>query len=286
ENWDTETLVLHLQEQGLKLDDEDFAIIRKEKIVGLDFLDLTEEKFRSYGLAGGPAMRLAKEANALKTAPKRPFSSYHSLKEVLAKYGIDDNRITAIPQFTPDIHKLDDNDEELLHCIKEIKHRLGNMGTVADSNEAMRCSYIESILHASVRIVMHLTEKGLLLIPQLEVSGGESHGRVDYAVKKIVDTMVEDIICVTEGKQNQAGIGIAQNLMQCESSEQTNRRKRKVDEAFRDSYYEYLYGIVSTASDWYFLLYSSEGIWCTSKTEYHISLTESALDDDTDLPES
>src|SRR5438128_3080191 len=62
-----------------------------------------------------------------------------------------------------------------------------------------------------------------------------------------------------------------------------NRRKRKVDEAFGDSYYDYLYGIVSTATDWYFLLYSSEGIWCTSKTEYHISLTESALDDDTDL---
>jgi hypothetical protein len=66
------------------------------------------------------------------------------------------------------------------------------MGTVADNNEAMRCSYIESILHASIRIVTHLTEKGLILIPQLEVSGGKSHGRVDYAVKKILDTMVEE----------------------------------------------------------------------------------------------
>ncbi|CAG8538770.1 15042_t:CDS:2 [Acaulospora morrowiae] len=223
ENWDTETLVLHLQEQGLKLDDEDFAIIRKEKIDGQVFLDMTEEKFRSYGLAGGPAMKLTKEAKALKTMPIRPFSSYNSLKEVLAKYGIDDNRITTIPQFTPDIHKLDDNDEEFLHCIKEIKHRLGNMGTVADSNEVMRCSYIESILHASVRIVMHLTEKGLILIPQLEVSGSESHDRVDYAIKKILDTLIEKIICITECKQNQAGVGIAQNLMQCESSEQLEK---------------------------------------------------------------
>ncbi|CAG8463875.1 2909_t:CDS:2 [Acaulospora morrowiae] len=116
EYWDTETLILHLQEQGLKLDDEDFAIIRKEKIVGLDFLDLTEEKFRSYGLAGGPAMRLAKEANALKTAPKRPFSSYRSLKEVLAKYDLN-NGVTSIPQFKPAVL---DNDTDLRKGVKRV----------------------------------------------------------------------------------------------------------------------------------------------------------------------
>ncbi|CAG8511681.1 7827_t:CDS:2 [Paraglomus brasilianum] len=121
ENWDTETLVLCLQEQDLKLNEKHFDIIRNEEINGLSFLDMTEEKFR--------------------------------------------------------------------------------------------------------------------------------HGRVGYAVKKILDTIVEEIICITEGKQNQAGIGIAQNLMQCESSEQMNRRKRKVDGAFGDSYYDYLCGIVSIDDD-------------------------------------
>src|SRR4051812_49838365 len=61
-----------------------------------------------------------------------------------------------------------------------------------------------------------------------------------------------------------------------------NKKKRKVDEAF-DSDYEYVYGIVSTGTDWYFILHSTEGIYSTSKTEYQISLTKDALKDDTEL---
>ena len=46
-------------------------------------------------------MRLAKEAKALKDNTKRPFSSYRSLSEVLAKYDINSDSITSIPQFAP-----------------------------------------------------------------------------------------------------------------------------------------------------------------------------------------
>ena len=64
---------------------------------------------------------------------------------------------------------------ELQQCIKEIKRRLGNMGTLlADSNEAMRCEYISAILHASLYIVKRITNKELTLAPQLEVVGEES----------------------------------------------------------------------------------------------------------------
>ena len=61
-----------------------------------------------------------------------------------------------------------------------------------------------------------------------------------------------------------------------------SKKKRKVDEAF-DPDYEYVYGIVSTDTDWYFILYSTEGIYSTSRTEYRISLTEDVLKDDTEL---
>ena len=61
-------------------------------------------------------------------------------------------------------------------------------------------------------------------------------------------------------------------------SGQANRRKRKAQEAF-ESNYEYVYGIVSTGTDWFFLLYTTDGIYCTSKTEYRISLTEASLKD-------
>jgi len=39
----------------------------------------------------GPAILLAKEVKALREKPKRLFSSYKSLSEVLTKYGIDSN---------------------------------------------------------------------------------------------------------------------------------------------------------------------------------------------------
>ncbi|CAG8622421.1 5099_t:CDS:2, partial [Paraglomus occultum] len=43
---------------------------------------------------------------------------------------------------------------------------------------------------------------------------------------------------------------------------------------------------VAEGTNWYFILYTTEGIYCTSETEYHISLTKSALKDDLDLKNS
>ena len=71
------------------------------------------------------------------------------------------------------------------------------MGTLlADSNEAMRCEYISTILHASLYIVKRITEKEeLTLVPQLEVVGEENTGWVDYTIK-----VFKKLICITEGK--------------------------------------------------------------------------------------
>ncbi|CAG8556309.1 5116_t:CDS:2, partial [Paraglomus brasilianum] len=66
--YNTNELVKYLQKKGLKLDDDDFTIIRKEKIAGLDFLELTKEEFRSIGFALGPATRLVKFVTELKEA--------------------------------------------------------------------------------------------------------------------------------------------------------------------------------------------------------------------------
>src|SRR5256885_11526770 len=105
ENWDTETLIAFLKEQNLKLDDKKhYDILRKQEVTGLSFLKLTEEKLIAppYNFPGGPALLLAEEIKALKEKPKRSFSSYKTqkdLKEVLSKYGVEDGRITDIPQF-------------------------------------------------------------------------------------------------------------------------------------------------------------------------------------------
>ena len=39
----------------------------------------------------------------------------------------------------------------------------------------------------------------------------------------------------------------------------------------------YIYGIVTTATEWYFILFASDGISCTSKNPLNICFTESAL---------
>ncbi|CAI2182064.1 2511_t:CDS:2, partial [Funneliformis geosporum] len=70
------------------------------------------------------------------------------------------------------------------------------------------------------------------ILPQMNVSGSDSSSRVDYAIKKILEGLLEEIICITERKQNQPEKGM--NL-------DTLKKKRKADEAFEE--YEYVYGI-------------------------------------------
>ena len=68
--------------------------------------------------------------------------------------------------------------------------------------------------------------------------------------------------------------GFAQNIAQLESSYETNKRKRKrVEDDF-----DYLYGIVTTARDWHFLLYSPGAISRGSEAPYTIEFNKKALD--------
>ncbi|RGB23630.1 hypothetical protein C1646_676969 [Rhizophagus diaphanus] len=148
------------------------------------------------------------------------------------------------------------------------------MGTIlADSNEAMQCEYISFIFHTSLYIVKRITKKEITLASQLKIVGEENTSQVNYAIKAL-----KELICITEGKLYQVVIGFAQNLVQCESALQVNKNKRKckLGDAFGDDF-DYIYGIVKTTTDWYFILYASDGIYCTSKNPLNIRFTESAL---------
>ncbi|RIA85577.1 hypothetical protein C1645_830581 [Glomus cerebriforme] len=284
--YDTAKLIEYLQgQEDLGLDDNDLEIIRKEKVSGRDFLKLTEEKLEHYGMKMGPASRLADFAKECKEKKLKAFFSYKTkadLEKVLQEdYKISSGDITLIPQFKPVTCLVDENSPKFKLCIDDILRRIRNMGPVVDSNEAMHCKYISTILHTALSLL-----EGLIITPQMKITGEINTGRVDYAIKKILDDLLEEIICITEGKQNQATMGICQNLLQCRSACDMNinmsKKKRKVNEAF-DPDYEYVYGIVSTGTDWYFILHSTEDIYITSRTEYRISLTEDALKDDTEL---
>src|SRR5437763_16158071 len=69
-NWDTETLIIFLRNLDINLDEDDFKILRKQKIDGQTFLDLTERKFMKDGIKREPAMKLEKQAKILKERTK------------------------------------------------------------------------------------------------------------------------------------------------------------------------------------------------------------------------
>ncbi|PKK59535.1 hypothetical protein RhiirC2_290916 [Rhizophagus irregularis] len=243
--YDIEELINFLRkEKDLKLSETAIKILEKEEIIGRAFLKTTKEEFRSIGLGLGPATVLADFAKECKDKKLRSFSSYKTkkdLSEVLRKYGIDSNDIKKIPPFVPESVKIDEADKHFQYCITDIKRKMGIIGSAKSSNEAVRCSYIEAILLSAMYIVKDITRKRISLEPQFEVVGEEATGRVYYAIKKIIDSLNEELICITEGKQNQEVLGIMQNIMQLH----TNKRKRKASEAFDDDF-DYLYGIVTT----------------------------------------
>src|SRR5437762_11131248 len=86
--YNTAKLIEYLRKQGLNLVKDDFDIIENERMGGQDFFDLTQEELEHHGMKLGPAKRLMKFAKECKEKKKRAFSTYRSLKEVLAKYGI------------------------------------------------------------------------------------------------------------------------------------------------------------------------------------------------------
>ena len=77
-------------------------------------------------------------------------------------------------------------------------------------------------------------------------------------------------------------MGFAQNIKQLKSSYKTNKKKRTRDKAFGSEYFDYLYGIVTMARDWHFLLYSPREISQASEAPFIIEFNRKALDKNSD----
>src|SRR2546421_174480 len=99
---------------------------------------------------------------------------------VLCKYGIDSNDIKKIPPFVPEPVKI--NNEHFQYCL-----RMGIISPAKSSND--------------IYIVKNITRQRISLEHQFEVVGEEALGRVDYAIKKIIDSLNEELVCITEVKQ-------------------------------------------------------------------------------------
>jgi hypothetical protein len=62
-NMNVETLIKYLKNLDLNLDEEDFNVLRVQKIDGYAFGSMTEEKFIADGMKHGPAIKLAIQAS-------------------------------------------------------------------------------------------------------------------------------------------------------------------------------------------------------------------------------
>ncbi|GES86264.1 hypothetical protein GLOIN_2v1587390 [Rhizophagus clarus] len=225
-----------------------------------------------HWLTLGPATLLAKEVQTLKEKPKRAFFSYLSSSEVLAKYSLASEGTEVIPLFTSQTYEIQEDNKHFMLCMADIKLQLKSYRTlVMTSLESMRNEYISTILYTALHIAEDFTNKNFSMKPEYEIIGKESCGQVDYAIKES-----DSLICITEDKvQQKLTEGFAQNIMQLESLYETNKRKQTRD----DDYFDYLYGIVTLARDWHFLLYSLGEILQASKAPFSIEFTEKSLDE-------
>ena len=86
--YDTSKLIEFLKGRDLGLSETALKILEEEEIDGRAFLKMTEQRFRDYGMKGGPAVKLVEFAKECKDKKLRAFSSYRNLKEVLTKYAL------------------------------------------------------------------------------------------------------------------------------------------------------------------------------------------------------
>ncbi|RIA80096.1 hypothetical protein C1645_882357 [Glomus cerebriforme] len=67
------------------------------------------------------------------------------------------------------------------------------VGLTTGSNEAVRCEYITPILYASIYITRRITKQRITLDLQFEIDGNKATGHVDFALKKIIDAVYEEL---------------------------------------------------------------------------------------------
>jgi len=99
----------------------------------------------------------------------------------------------------------------------------------------------------------------LTLAPERKLRGRHGHGKVDYAIEALASDGTRHVLGVTEVKYQDYGKGLAQNIVQLESSLTVRKRKRSCDDDGEEEREEdssvpmRAYGIVTDAVNWFFV---------------------------------
>lgn len=107
--------------------------------------------------------------------------------------------------------------------------------------------------------IWYKEQKQIELAPERPLRGRHGHGKVNYAIEDLAKDGLRHVLGVTEVKHEDYRKGLAQNLVQLESSLTMRKRKRSNDENGDEEREEEssvpmrAYGIVTDASYWFFV---------------------------------
>ncbi|KAF9144383.1 hypothetical protein BGX30_012957 [Mortierella sp. GBA39] len=196
---------------------------------------------------------------ALET-PTKKYTDF-TLKEVNRLYEISNMEtptMSDLPPFTgistepldSDLHK-----ESLRRLLDELDSRIRAIPSDTFANESTCSAYVCSFLTQAVLIF----DGELALAPKRPLRGRHGHGKVDYAIEALAKDGSRHVLGVTEVKHEDYRKGLAQNLVQLESSLTVRKRKRSSDDNEDEEREEdstvplRAYGIVTDASFWFFV---------------------------------
>jgi hypothetical protein len=195
---------------------------------------------------------------ALET-PTKKYTDF-TFKEVNSLYEISNMEtptMSDLPPFTGiSTEPLDSNlhKESLRRLLDELDSRI-RVVPLDTANEATCSAYVASFLTQAVLIF----NGELTLAPERPLRGRHGHGKVDYAIEALANDGSRHILGVTEVKHEDYRKGLAQNLVQLESSLTVRKRKRSSDDNGDEEQEEdssvplRAYGIVTDAINWYFV---------------------------------
>ncbi|KAF8949845.1 hypothetical protein BGZ46_004914 [Entomortierella lignicola] len=219
-------------------------------------------------------------ANTITVALETPTKKYtdFTLAEVNSLYEIsnlESPEILELPSFEgissepldSDLHK-----ESLKRLIEELHSRIRAIPALS-LNEATRSTYVFSFLTQAVLIF----NSDLTLAPERSLRGRHGHGKTNYSIKSLAGDGTRHALGVTEVKHEDFRKGVAQNIMQLESSLTMWKRRRCDDnegerEAESDeSVPMRAYGIVNDAVNWYLLECKIDQSGESSRPQFKVS---------------
>ncbi|RHZ71752.1 hypothetical protein Glove_253g30 [Diversispora epigaea] len=98
-NYNTNDLVVFLQNADLKLDDDDLNIIRDKKVTGRVFFKLNENKLEEWGLPGGSALAITDLINEFKSKEKKPLNKRMKVENVENVEDLKMNILNALTSY-------------------------------------------------------------------------------------------------------------------------------------------------------------------------------------------